>query len=36
MKRGGPREIGTPDVGQRQCGLFQGPAWCLMKENARD
>ena len=36
MKRGGPREIGIPDVSQRQCGLFQGPAWCLMKKNVRD
>ena len=36
MQRSGPREIGIPDVGQKQCGLFQGPAWCPMKENARD
>lgn len=29
MKRGEPRETGISDVGQRQCGLFQGPICVL-------
>lgn len=36
MMRGGPREIGIPEVGQRQSGLFQGAAWGPIKENSRD
>ena len=32
-KRARPKEIGIPDVGKRQCGCFQGTAWCHIKEN---